>query len=388
MKNKNILVTATTFPRFNEDAQPSFVKDLSKELLKLGLNVHVLVPHSNKLESYKEEDGLKIHRFKYFLEKYEKLAYGGIISNINKNKLLILQFPFLLLFQLFKLLKLIKKYNIKIVHSHWIIPQGLSGAIAKKLFNIKHVLTIHGGDLYTLVKIPLGKYLIKFVVNNCDEIACVNNELKNKLIKIIKKDNVSVIPMGVDTKLYKNKNNFNKNILFLGRLAEKKGVRYLLEAIKLLKDDKIKLYIAGDGSLRKSLEEFVKKNKLQDKVRFLGYIYGKEKINLVKSCGIFVIPSIITEQGDREGLPVSLLEAMAAGKSIIATNVGGIKEIIKDNYNGLLIEQKNSKEIASSINKLMNNKSLAKKIGVNAKKTVLNYDWKIIGKKYYNILKR
>ncbi len=387
MKNNNILVTATTFPRYENDKQPSFVKDLSQELLKLGLNVHVLVPHDRGLKLNDYFDGLKIHRFFYFIPKFEKLAYGGIIPNIKKNKLLILQFPFLFLFQLFALIKSIKTYRIKILHSHWIVPQGLSGAIAKKFFNIKHVLTIHGGDLYTLIKIPFGKSLIKFVVNNCDNVTCVNHELKNLLNSVIKKDNVSVIPMGVNIRDYKEKYKFNKNILFLGRLAEKKGIKYLIEAIKLI-DDNIKVSIAGDGPLKKELEDFSKKNDLQNKIKFLGYVYGKEKINLIKNCGIFVLPSIITEQGDREGLPVSLLEAMAAGKAIIATNVGGIKEIIRNNYNGLLIEQKNSKEIASSINKLMNNKNLAKKIGINAKKTVLDYDWIIIGKRYYNILKR
>ena len=338
---------------------------------------------------YENIDNLKIHRFLYFLPGLEKLAYGGILPNIKKNKFLLLQVPSLFIFQLSKLIRLVRRYNIGILHSHWLLPQGLSGAITKKIFNIRHVLTIHGGDLFVLSRLPLSKLLIKFIIKNTDHVTCINKEIKNNLISIIGKryeDKLSIIPMGVNIKDYKNNFRFNKNILFLGRLADKKGVEYLLEAIKLLKNKEVKVLIAGDGPLRKKLEEFVKLNKIHDQVKFLGYVTGKEKINLIKSCGIFIIPSIVTSYGDREGLPVSLLEAMAASKTIIATNVGGIKEIIKNNYNGLLIKQKSPEDIVNAINKLFKNKNLAKRLGINARKTVLDYDWKIIGEKYYKIL--
>lgn len=387
--NKNILVTTTTFPRYKNDKQPTFVKDLSIELYKNGLNVHVLVPHDYGLSYYENIDNLKIHRFLYFLPGLEKLAYGGILPNIKKNKFLLLQVPSLFIFQLSKLIRLVRRYNIGILHSHWLLPQGLSGAITKKIFNIRHVLTIHGGDLFVLSRLPLSKLLIKFIIKNTDHVTCINKEIKNNLISIIGKryeDKLSIIPMGVNIKDYKNNFRFNKNILFLGRLADKKGVEYLLEAIKLLKNKEVKVLIAGDGPLRKKLEEFVKLNKIHDQVKFLGYVTGKEKINLIKSCGIFIIPSIVTSYGDREGLPVSLLEAMAASKTIIATNVGGIKEIIKNNYNGLLIKQKSPEDIVNAINKLFKNKNLAKRIALNARKTVLDYDWKIIGEQYYKTL--
>ena len=211
----------------------------------------------------------------------------------------------------------------------------------------------------------------------------------NNLINIMGKKyekKFSILPMGVYLKEFKNDFKFNKNVLFLGRLADKKGIKYLLEAIKLLKEAKIKVLIAGDGPLRKELENFVKINKLQNKIKFLGYLTGKEKINLIKSCGIFIVPSIITRYGDREGLPVSLLEAMAASKAIITTNVGGMGEIIKNNYNGLLIKQKDPYDIADAINKLFKNKNLAKRIALNARKTILDYDWKIISEKYYKTL--
>ena len=388
MKNKNLLVTTTTFPRYEKDKEATFVKDLSLELSKNGFNTHVLVPHSYGLSNKDRLDNLIIHRFIYFLPRFEKLAYGGMIPNIKKNKFLLFQIPFFILSELLELIKIVKKYKINVIHSHWLIPQGLCGAISKKIFNLRHITTIHGADLFVLLKIPLSKFLIKFILNNSDHITCVNNEIKEKSISLIGKSyykKISVIPMGVYTDIYKNKFRFNKKILFLGRLADKKGVKYLLEAVKLL-DNKVKILIAGDGPLKDELEDFVRKNNLRDKVKFLGYVTGKEKVDIIKKCGIFIMPSIITEYGDREGMPVSLLEAMAASKAIIVTNVGGISELIKNNYNGILIKQKSSNDIANAINKLTNNKNLAKRLALNARKSVLDYDWKKIGEKYYKIL--
>src|SRR3989344_4339451 len=176
---------------------------------KNGLNVHVLVPHDYGLKYYEEVDSLKIHRFTYFYpRKLQKLAYGGLIPNIKKNKLLIFQAPFLFLFQLLKLFKLIRRYNIKVVQSHWLLPQGLNGALLKKFFNIKHVLTIHGADLFVLLRIPLGRKLARFILKNTDCVACINKEIQDNVTNLIgvrHSNKVSIIPMGVNVNEFKNK---------------------------------------------------------------------------------------------------------------------------------------------------------------------------------------
>ena len=380
---------AKVIPKPLRNLIKKFYNPIIPQTLKIGYG-EVLMPKENlvfmlsKLKEVLKNKGGDIIEFGVY-KGGSIIFFAKILMelNIKKNKLLILQAPFLFLFQLISLIKLIRKFKINILHSHWIIPQGISGAIVKRIFKIKHVLTIHGADLFVLLKMPFGKEIIKFVIKNSDEVTCVNHEIKEKIKKIIDKKNINVIPMGVNVKDYLTKPKFNNKILFLGRLAEKKGVKYVLEAAKYL--SKFKFYIAGDGPLRNELELFVKRNKIKN-VRFLGYIHGKNKIKLIKESGIFIIPSIHTKGGDREGLPVSLLEAMAASKAIITTDVGGIKDLIKNDYNGIIIKEKNYNEIVNAVSRLK--KDFAKKLGSNARKTVLDYDWKIIGMKHYNILKR
>ena len=406
MKKDKLLVIATTFPRWENDKEATFVKDLCKEQSK-DFEVHVLVPHYKNLKLREKVDNLYIHRFVYFFPRYQKLAYGGILPNIKKNRLLIFQAPFLFISMLFNTMKIIKKEKIRIIHAHWFFPQGLIAAICNKYLKTKSVVTIHAGCVTGLSNIlVLKRWISDFTVKNTDVIISVSNfgkelleSMVSKKIKEIVKKKTKIIPMGVYTKDFKikiNKNQLKKKykikqktiILFLGRLAEKKGVKYLIKALPLIKNKDYILLIGGDGPLKKELQVLIDKHKLKDKVKFLGYITGKEKINFILLSDILAIPSIITKEGDTEGLQVTIMEGTAAGLPIITTNVGGIKDIIKNNQNGILIQEKNPKQIAEKIDYLINNKKFAQKISRNALMTSKGYDWERIGEKNIKLLKK
>ena len=176
-----------------------------------------------------------------------------------------------------------------------------------------------------------------------------------------------------------------KNILFVGRLAEKKGVSYLIKAISLLNKE-VRLLIIGDGPLKKDLLSLTNKLNLKNKIEFLGYKTGKEKLKYFFDADLLVVPSIVTKIGDTEGLPVVIMEGLASGLPIIATDVGGIKEIIKNGYNGLIIKEKNSKEIANKIKLVIENNKFKRRLSINAKKSSRNYDWGYISKKYADLI--
>ena len=395
MKKLNLLVMGTTFPRWENDTEATFVKDLSYELSKY-FNVNVLVPHYKGLKLYDSKEKLKIYRFIYFYPtSLEKLAYGGILPNLKKNPLLWIETPFLFLSELIKTFEIIKKENIEVLHTHWIFPQGLVGAISKKFFKIKHLSTIHAGDIIALKKIPFSNYIINFIVKNTDKITSVSSFGKNKLLEIANKSlkeeinkKVRILPMGTYLEQFKKrklKRGRVKNILFVGRLAEKKGVSYLIKAISLLNKE-VRLLIIGDGPLKKDLLSLTNKLNLKNKIEFLGYKTGKEKLKYFFDADLLVVPSIVTKIGDTEGLPVVIMEGLASGLPIIATDVGGIKEIIKNGYNGLIIKEKNSKEIANKIKLVIENNKFKRRLSINAKKSSRNYDWGYISKKYADLI--
>ena len=137
MNKEKVLVIATTFPRWENDTEATFVKDLCIEISK-EFEVHVLVPHYKGLKFKEKVGNLYMHRFPYFYPyKYQKLAYGGILPNLKKNPLLFLQAPFLFISMLINTIKIIKNDRIKVIHAHWFFPQGLIAALCTKYFKIK-----------------------------------------------------------------------------------------------------------------------------------------------------------------------------------------------------------------------------------------------------------
>lgn len=403
-----ILVIATTFPRWQKDKEATFVLELSKELMKNGLDVSVLVPDSKGAKKCEVYEGLKVYRFSYFFPRgMQKLAYGGILPNIKKNPFLLLEVPFFVLFEFLNAMKIIKKEKIDIVHSHWIIPQGFIGAILKKLFGVKHVVTIHAGGIFALNRFPLKRQIANFIVNNSDVITAVSGLGKKNLDKIVStklkkqtENKTKVIPMGIYTNKFKlgiSKNVLKKKygieskhaVLFIGRIAEKKGLEYLIRAINLIRKNinDVMLIVVGDGPLRTHLEKLSENLGLEKHINFVGYKVGNDKISYLSLSDLVVVPSIVTASGDTEGLPVTVMEAMAAGKPVIASDVGGMNEIITNNVDGILVKQKNVKQLAESISLLFRDIQLCDKLSRNALLTSKNYDWSEIGKRYYSVIK-
>ncbi len=396
----NILVTATTFPRWQHDAEPAFVYFLSRLLAKRGHTVINLVPHHPGAKLFEEKDGMKIYRFKYFFEKQQRLCYdGGILANLKKSRFAKLQVPLLVAAEYLAIRKILKKEKIDIMHAHWIIPQGYLAALIKKKFGIPYIVTAHAGDVFPL-KSTLLKRFGRIALRNCD--ACTVNSLATKkaVEAVMPLDRIHVIPMGVDLSAFspsKKDASLRKQlgmpdqlILFVGRLAEKKGLTFLLDAMPtvLKKFPKAKLLIIGDGPLKSALEQQAQQLGIHKSVIFIGKMSNDELPRYYATADLFVGPSIVTASGDTEGLGVVFLEALASGTAVIGSNVGGIPDIIKDGITGLLVEQKNAKALAEKIIEMLRNLKLRQTLVKNGQKHIQrNYDWETIADEFDLLLK-
>lgn len=393
---KNVLVLTSTFPRWKNDTTPGFVFYLS-ELLSKKYNIKILAPHYHKSKKNEKIGALGINRFQYFYPaKYQKLCYdGGILPNLKKSLLAKIQVPFFLSSELFSAKKLVNKEKINLIHAHWLIPQGLVGVILKKLYGIPLIVTVHAGDIFPLNNKFL-KSIARFILNNCD-VCTVNSIATKKAILNLTKNikHIDIIPMGVDLDLFspikKTKSIKEKFrikgpfLLTVGRLVQKKGVKYLFKAMPfvLKKFPGAKLVIVGDGPEKENLINLSKELKIENNVIFVGNIQNKLLPNYYATADIFILPSIITESGDTEGLGVVLLEAIASGTVVIGSNVGGIPDIIKDRKTGLLVDEKESNQISEAIIKLLSKRNLRKRLIRNGILHIeKNYSWKSVVDKF------
>ncbi len=402
MQQNKVLVTATTFPRWRNDTTPTFVYDLS-ERLSSKYKIIVLAPHDKGAKKFERMGNLEVMRFAYFKpEKLQRLCYnGGMLPNMKKSFLATIQMPMLIISEFFSSYKIIKKENIEMIHAHWILPQGFIGIFLKKIFNIPLLVTIHGSDLFPL-KNKFFRIMQEFVIKNAVYITVNSPAAKNELLKRFPhyKNKIKIIPMGIDTKLFKKKElkkpvkySKNKLVLFVGRLSDQKGLQYLIDSMDyiLQQEPKTKLLIIGEGAYKKTLNEKIISKSLQNNIEFLGALPHKDIAYYYNIADIFVMPSISNKTGT-EALGLTLLEAMSSGCAVIGTNVGGIPYIIKDGNNGLLVEQKNSNELAKAIITLLKDTKKSEKLAKNAaefvrKKYSLGKVAKDFIKVYENVLK-
>jgi glycosyltransferase involved in cell wall biosynthesis len=390
---KNLLHFTSCFPLHNEDSSGIFIKQLASQT-KCKFNTFVLTPNDKKSNEHEIVDGIEVIRYNYFIKKYQKLVYGdSIIQNLKSNKFLYFQIPFFLFSALINLTKTIINKKINIIHAHWIFPQGTIAVIAKKIVKkkIKIVVTSHGGDAYGLNGYIFNK-IKQFTLNNVEVITAVSTPIKEKIHKElnINQKKIAVIPMGTDDKIFNNKNNDSSQIqddfiLFVGRLSEKKGVIYLINAFyeiqKTIKN--LKLIIIGNGLEHNSLLKEANRLKVLDKTIFTGSMPQDKIIPYYKSAKIFIAPSIISKSGDTEGFGLVFIEAMLSKCPVIGTKTGGISDIITHEKTGLLVEQKNPNQLAEAIKRLLDDEELRQKLITNGYQYAKeNFTWDVIGKKY------
>jgi glycosyltransferase involved in cell wall biosynthesis len=383
-----ILAVSSTFPRFENDTEPPFVFLLCKELVKKKHNVTVLAPHFAGARFRENLGGVEIIRFPYFFPlSGQQLCYrGGILANIKQNKLVIFQVPFFFLMEFIFLEYLTIKTRPQIIHAHWAIPQGIVSGVAKFFVGNPLVLSVHGSDVFAFRKSFFRK-IMEFFMKKTDQLT-VNSSATNKVLQ----DNFTIntaeiIPMGIDLGTFQpqTKDKRALNILAVGRLVEQKGFQYLIKAMSYLVKDfpDARLSIIGSGPYQNELERLSQLYNLSNNVEFLGSIPNFELPKFYKEAEYFIGPSVTGADGSVEAFGVVFLEALASGLVTIASNVGGVKDIIQNNVTGILVDEKNPEQIYRAIINLENNPSLRKRLIKNGLEHVReNFSWTKVAEKF------
>jgi len=253
--------------------------------------------------------------------------------------------------------------NFHLIHAHFAYPIGFLTLFTKLIRRKKMVLTIHGSDINapnTNNLIP--HLLIKFTLHHSNMIIAVSQDLKLKIIKKfgVSKDKISVIDMGFNPKIFypKNPSNIENNnifnILFVGRLIPVKGVNFLIDALSNIKKStgfNFKCNIVGTGKEKEFYEKMGVENSIKDQIEFLGMKTQPEIAELMRNSDVVTIPSIV------EGFGLVAVESLACGTPIIASKVGGLKEIIQDGINGYSITPGKVNELEQKLILLMNDPS-------------------------------
>ena len=393
MKNfeKDLLIVASTFPRWKNDTQPTFVLDHAQNLAKYFENTTVIAPHYKDARTKERFGKVFVKRFRYFLPaSAENIVYDGHATNkIKKSPVYGLKLAFFLLSQFVSILL---NGRHRVVNAHWLIPQGFLAVLARPFNRSSVVISVHGGDVFALN----GRIMImvkRFTLKHANQVI-VNSSSTQKACKDIYPGRTyKIIPMGVDVDRFKaatrNRKEHDFTVTFVGRLSSQKGVIDILGAAKKLKNDGvsgIKFNIAGDGPQKNELKKFAVDNRLEGSVSFLGWVQPGNLPSLLAQSDVFIGPSVVDSDGWMEAFGLVFVEAAATGLPVISTNVGGIKDIV-DDETGFLVDQRSPDQLADKIVTLKNNPNLRTK---RAKAAVLKSDkfsWRKTSSSYYQVFK-
>ena len=358
-----LLVLSSTYPRWDDDWEPAFVHELSKRLTN-DFEVTVLCPREKGSVRQEQREGVNVIRYRYAPNRWSTLvSNGGIAANLKSNTLKWLLVPLFMVCQTIATWRTIRQIRPDRIHCHWIIPQGICLQLVKMLSRVPpHLLTSHGGDLYSFGG-KLSSCLKKTALRQANSITVVSRAMAQEARKIADKNlEVKVIPMGIDTEntFYPDEKvkRSDTEILFVGRLVEKKGLIYLLDAFQeiLQSVPNSSLIIIGDGPERKTLEQKAATLRIQEQTFFKGSVPNRELPNYYRKAAVFVAPFIVAKNGDQEGLGLVVAEALCCGCPVVVSNLEAthdITELIINSTDVSSIMPKSPELISSEIKRII-----------------------------------
>ncbi len=386
-----VLVMASTFPRFAGDSTPPFVLRLCQAMQAEGWESLVLAPHAAGLAPDEVLEGVHCRRFRYAPARLEKLAYGGgMLANVRAAPWLWLGVPFYLLGLLLAAARLVLGGNLRVVHAHWIIPQGLVAVLLKKILfwrPLRVVLTAHGGDLHANMG-GLGRRVLRWTMREADALAVVSEDMRQLAMALgMPAERVVVASMGVDIEAFcpPAEPAARAGLLFVGRLAEKKGVSYLLEAFARLQGATpgLVLRIVGDGPLRGELEAQAVALGLGERVEFLGARAPREIPRFFQEAQLFVMPSVVAASGDQEGLGLVAAEAMSCRCPVVAHDIPAVRDLVLHGHTGLMVPPRDVEALAGAIRQLLADPARAAALAEDGRRHITgHYSWRAVAERY------
>lgn len=324
-----------------------------------------------------------------------KIAQVKIIANKKGKKFL----PFFLPYASAKVLLSMHKYDALVLGDGVL---GITGWLSKFWYPQKPVVCIvHGLDITFASKI-YQKIWVNFFLQKMDKLIAVGNEtIKVGIKKGLPKERFVFIPNGVDTEKHLTESTQadlekiigqsieNKKVLLTsGRLARRKGVAWFISNVMPKLDQSFLYVIAGDGKDKQHIQHAIANNNLEKRVIMLGYVSDEDRNKLWNKADLFVQPNIKIP-GDMEGFGISVIEAGACKLPVLASDIEGLKDAIKDGKNGFLIESENSQAYVDKINELFLQGSPRKIFGHGVRNFVIeNYRWQHIAAIYLKEIRK
>lgn len=384
-----VLYIVTAFPRGPGDVITPWLIETIERLRERGIEVEVLAP-SYRGSGARLYNGITVHRFRYAPARLETLTHDQTAPDrIRERPWYTALLPGYLLGGSVAAARLARSGRFDVVHAFWPLPHGLFALSARAAAGVPVVSTFFGVELTWLRKqLPFLAPLVRRIIRRSDAVTVISGHTASEVDRLVPGTEVRVVPFGAAGAASRSQpgraggegDSGAATVLFVGRLVERKGVRVLLEAAALVRREMdARFTIVGDGPLAGPLRRRAVELGVDGIVEFTGLIDDAELERRFAGADLFVLPAVTDSKGDVEGLGVVLIEALLHGVPVIASDSGGIGDIVRDGETGLLVVSDDPPALAAAILRLLEDRPAAARLAEAGRAHVTeNFSWERI----------
>lgn len=388
---------ASTYPRHGEDGSGRFVQSMTEALVDLGHEVHAVAPYHPAVCPYASP--VQLHHFRYvWPDRAAIMGYAEAMQSDTKLRSSAYLLAPLFATAEFQLLnRLTRQHKFDVIHAHWVIPNGFVAALVAQLHGIPLVLSLHGSDIFVAQRRPLFGALARWTFQRTSAVTACGPDLHEAALALgANPATTEIVPWGADPVVFGEPQDLTAIrqelglqpgqpvLLSLGRLVRKKGIAYLVRALPtlLVQHPTLRCIVAGDGPEQVPLQQLADELNVSDHIHFVGNVRWDRVLQYFQLATLFVLPSIHDDNGNADAMPTTLLEAMAAGRPIVATAVNGIPLVVEDGKTGVIVPERDATALATAIDALLRDPARCDQYGAAARERVeQELNWHAVARK-------
>ena len=404
MRHTVVFVTSS-YPRFRGDTVGTFMEPIARGIAARGHAVHVVAPWHPTIDRPASDGGVQLHYFRY--APVAGLNVFGYASSLRADVTLrgsaLLAAPFAVAAGWYAARRVARRYSATIMHGHWVVPGGVIAAAAAAARPL--VISLHGSDVYIAERYRVVGWTAEAALRRARWVTACSDDLARRAVMLgAAAERVDVVPYGVDVERFSANIQAREDmrralgldadapLLFsAGRLVRKKGFEYLIDAVSRLVSawPTLRTIVAGGGDLERELRERAERSGAAARVDFLGPVSQDDIPRYLAAADLVAVPSVRDVAGNVDGLPNFLLEALASGRPVVTTDVGGIASVARHGETAELVPPGDAAALAAAIDGLLRDPERGHALGAASRNAMRrSHGWEDTAERFERVYDR
>ena len=379
-------MVTSSYPKFPGDVTAPFVESIARSVARRGHTVDVVLPHHPDLRRGRDET-MRFFPYRYApRDAWARWGYAqSLHSDVRVRPEAWLLAPLAALALRGEVARRLRAERYDLVHAHWLVPNAVFVAGIVRAHHVPFVVSVHGSDVFLAERLAPARFLSRRALATAGSVTACSADLHRRVIALgTRRERAHIVPYGVDVDRFsplRADRTLRSRweipagatmVLAVGRLVAKKGFGHLVEAARRVPD--VHVVVAGEGDLRPALQEQARG--MGNRVRFVGALDRDTVARALAAADVVAVPSVVDAAGNVDGLPNTVLEALASGRAVVASRVAGIPEVVEDGVSGLLVPAGDPEALAAALQRLARDPAERERLGREARTRVtLRHGW-------------